>query len=381
MHIAINAWFLDNPSVGSGQYLKYLLPALLDDSESLTISLVSNRNIDHLTASSMRLKPVLVSTPFANPSSNLAKLWFEQISFPHACHQLQADVAHVPYFGSPFFTTIPTVVTVHDLIPLVLPAYRGGVRVRLYTALVAQAASRASLIMADSKASQTDILARLRVDTEQIKTVYLAPAPHFRLVEAEMVSQVKAKYNLPDRFILYVGGYDLRKNVSTLVQAYVGVSEMLGNDYPLVLAGRLPKQDSSFFPDPISVAKQLGIEGHIVTPGWIAEEDLPALYSAAHLFVYPSYYEGFGLPVLEAMACGTPVITSTSTSLPELSGSAACLVEAHHADQLTAAMLQILQNEQLVQYMIQQGLTQVQRFSWTETARQTVAVYRTSLER
>ncbi|MDM8519350.1 glycosyltransferase family 1 protein [Anaerolineales bacterium HSG6] len=379
MHVAINAWFLDNPSVGSGQYLKYLLPALLDNSKELTISLISNRNLDKVINFSERLKSIITSTPFSNPSSNLAKLWFEQVNFPRACNTLKVDVAHVPYFGSPVFTAVPTVVTVHDLIPMILPAYRGGVRVQLYTALVAKAASRATSIMADSMASQADILTQLQIGTDRVETVYLAPAPHFHLVKPDMVNEVRAKYNLPDRFILYVGGYDTRKNVSTLLRAYVGVSRLLGNDYPLVLAGGLPKQNSAFFPDPIQQAEQLGIKNHIHTPGWIAEEDLPALYTAANLFVYPSYYEGFGLPVLEAMACGTPVITSTATSLPELAGSAACLVNPYHADQLTAAMLQVLQNKHLAQYMVQQGLTQVRQFSWAETARQTVMVYKTSI--
>ncbi len=376
MHIAINAWFWDNPSVGSGQYLKYLLPALLKADDQLEITLISPQSFVS-APSDERLKTIVATVPFANPTSNLAKVWFEQISFPRACHHLRVDVAHVPYFGSPLSPTVPTVVTIHDIIPLILPEYRGGFRVRLYTSLVAAAASQAHLILADSVASQQDILAKLHVFSTQIRVVYLAPAPHFRPAETvEQLTKIRLKYNLPDKFILYLGGYDVRKNVKALLHAFIWVRRALGNDYPLVLAGGLPRHDTAFFPDPRRLARQLAIENYLLTPGWIAEEDLPLLYAAATVFVYPSYYEGFGLPILEAMACGTPVVTTNAASLPELAGAAA--FQLHHDDckHLAGAIIRLCIDESFHEEMTQRGLAQVKQFSWTKTAQQTLQAYR-----
>ena len=144
MKVAINAWFEDIPSVGSGQYLKYLLPALLEADDELELILVSPKPFKTQTETE-RLRLHHAATPFPHQTSNLAKLWFEQITFPRACQQLDVDVAHVPYFGSSLSPGVPTVVTIHDLIPMVLPAYRGSAMVRLYTALVAAAALSFSL--------------------------------------------------------------------------------------------------------------------------------------------------------------------------------------------------------------------------------------------
>ena len=136
MKIAINAWFWDRPSVGSGQYLKYLLPALLEADDSLEITLVSPKPFDSLsntsgvpeTTPNQNLRFHVAKTPLPNQSSNLAKVWFEQITFPRSCKQLGVELAHVPYFGSPLSPTVPTVVTIHDLIPMILPEYRGDWR-------------------------------------------------------------------------------------------------------------------------------------------------------------------------------------------------------------------------------------------------------------
>ena len=165
MKIAINAWFEDTPSVGSGQYLKYLLPALLEADDELELILVSPKPFK-MQIETDRLRFHHAATPLPNQASNLAKLWFEQITFPRACKKLGVDVAHVPYFGSSLAPGVPTVVTIHDLIPMVLPEYRGNALVRLYTALVAAAAPRANLILADSEASRQDILQRLSVPEE-----------------------------------------------------------------------------------------------------------------------------------------------------------------------------------------------------------------------
>ncbi|MCB0154099.1 MAG: glycosyltransferase family 4 protein, partial [Anaerolineae bacterium] len=307
---------------------------------------------------------------------NLAKVWFEQITFPRVCQKLGVDVAHVPYFGSPLAPSVPTVVTIHDLIPMVLPQYRGNVLVRLYTSLVAAAAPQAKLILADSEASKRDILAKLGLPEAQVRVVYLAPAPHFQPAESwSQIAAIQEKYNLPDDFVLYLGGYDVRKNVSALLHAYTWVSTALGDQFPLVLAGRLPEKESPLFPDPLRIARELDIEEFIITPGWIAEEDRPLLYAAATVFVYPSRYEGFGLPVLEAMACATPVVTTNASSIPELAGPAAFQLDPHDTKHMAAPIIRLCTEEASVEEMAQRGLDQVANFTWQKTAQQTLLAY------
>lgn len=385
MKVAINAWFWDNPSVGSGQYLKYLLPALLELDNGPEISLISPKPFgqkpDTLTRySAQKISFVEATTPFGDQASNPAKVWFEQITFPQTCRRLGVDLAHVPYFGSPLMPLVPTVVTIHDLIPMVLPEYRGSLLVRLYTSLVAAAASRARLILADSGWSKQDILRKLHVSDERVRVIYLAPAPRFQPAQTwQQIVDIKQKYNLPESFVLYLGGYDVRKNVKALLHAFTWVSHTLGDQFPLVLGGRLPQEDSPFFPDPRRIAQDLGLEEFIITPGWIDEEDLPVLYSAATVFVYPSYYEGFGLPILEAMACGTPVVTTNAASLPELAGPAAFQLDPTDTKHMAAPIIRLCTEEASNDEMIERGFEQVAQFTWTRTASQTWQAYKDAL--
>ena len=363
--------------MGSGQYLKYLLPALLQADPDLNITLVSPKPFNtqsHSDRLHFYYTPIslLPSVPL---SSDLSKVWFEQITFPRACRRLGVDVAHVPYFGSSLSPTVPTVITIHDLIPLVLPEYRGHALVRLYTSLAAASARRANLILADSAASRGDILSRLALPDNRVRVTYLAPAPDFRPVAEPEIANLRQKYHLPENFVLYLGGYDVRKNVSALLHAYTWVSTALGAEYPLVLGGSLPKKDTPFFPDPLRLARELGLEKNIIIPGWIAEEDRPLLYAAAMVFVYPSCYEGFGLPVLEAMACGTPVVTTTAASLPELAGSASFQLDPADSRGLAAAIITLCTDETVRADMIERGLCQVEKFNWENTAQQTLQAY------
>ena len=305
----------------------------------------------------------------------LAKLWFEQVSFPLACRRF--DLAHVPYFGSPLFPTTPTVVTIHDLIPLILPAYRGSLLVRAYTRLVAAAARRADAVIADSQASKRDIVRLLGMPSHRVHVVYLAASEHFRPVkDAALLEAVRRKYGLPDRYILYLGGFDCRKNVATLIQAFAHLPICRPADLKLVIAGRLPERDTPFFPNPRRLAEELGLEERVVFTGWVAEEDKPALYSGAMAFVFPSLYEGFGLPVLEAMACGALVLASDRASLPEVVGEGGLLVDPTDVDGLAAAMERLLTDEGLRAELRERALAQAAKFSWEKTARETLAVYR-----
>lgn len=354
MRIALNAWFWDQPETGSGQYTRRLA--------------------EHLAA----LDPAVEVVPvFPRRRGNLSKVYFEQVAFPREARRLRADLAHVPYWAPPLAPTVPTVVTVHDLIPLLLRPYRGGPLVRLYTALVSAATPSATLVLTDSEASRRDIVAHLCLPAERVRAVPLAADARFSPSSQPEDRAVRARYGLPDRYVLYLGGFDVRKNVAAALTAYLWVGPVLGAECPLVLAGRLPDRDTPFMPDPRRIAQELGLKPEWVRfLGPVPEAEKPALYRGAVAFIFPSRYEGFGLPPLEALACGTPVVGSDAASLPEVVGDAGILLPPDDAEGMAGAILQLAQDEEFREAMRLRALAQAARFSWEETARQTLQAYR-----
>jgi len=286
------------------------------------------------------------------------------------------DVAHVPYFAPPLYPSIPTVVTIHDLIPLILPAYKGSILVRFYTRLVSMTAKRSAAIITDSHSSKRDIINLLKIPGERTHVIPLAADERFRpRVETEL-DRVRRKYSLPQEFILYLGGFDQRKNMKTLFKALRGLKERLGDRCPLVIAGTLPNKDTPFFPHPRRLAEEAGVTDAVHFIGWVPEEEKPALYSLATLFLYPSLYEGFGLPPLEAMSCGTPVIASNAASLPEVVGDGGVLVDPQEPTSWAEAMVALLTSPQKREELSAKAVEQAKKFSWRKTARETLEVYK-----
>lgn len=286
-------------------------------------------------------------------------------------------MAHVPYFASPVSPPVRTVVTIHDLIPMILPLYRGSLLVQIYTQLVASAARRADAVIADSECSQHDIIARLGIGAERVHTIYLAADARFKPIDdpAQMAT-VRARFDLPEKFLLYLGGYDQRKNIRTIIEAFSLLPELYEEGYRLVLGGVSRGAGSDLFPDPRKIVSRIGLnEDAVRFLGWVREEDKPALYASATLFLFPSLYEGFGLPPLEAMACGTPVISSNAASLPEIVGDAAMLVEPEGAVAWAESIRAVLNDAALLARLRERGVAQAKKFSWERAARETLAVY------
>jgi glycosyltransferase involved in cell wall biosynthesis len=379
VRIGINAWFLRQETTGSGQYLRHLLrqfDVTVDDhTYTLLVSSDQPGTAPPVELDSSRFQQVELDTPFDGWQQNLVKLWFEQVAVPRAAQRLGLDLLHVPYWGSPLRPTRPTIVTVHDLIPLLLPAYRGGVLVRVYTRLVAVAARRADFVLTDSTASRRDIVQHLGIPGHRVRTVYLAPDSRFHNgVDPTAQPALYKKYNLPERYLLYLGGFDQRKNVPGLLRAFARFLARQ-NDARLVVAGRLPENDTAFFPHPRRMAQELSLGEAVQFIGRPADEEKPALYAGAVAFVFPSYYEGFGLPPLEAMACGTPAIGSTAASLPEVIGDGGLLVAPHDVNGLADAMARLWTDVDLRAVLSQRARTHAVRFQWAETARETLEAY------
>ncbi|MBK8539568.1 MAG: glycosyltransferase family 4 protein [Ardenticatenia bacterium] len=351
MHVTLSGWFAGQ-TVGSGRYTDRLLAALGDDPPSGWSC--------SLALSPQRRDP-------------LTKLAYEQFRFPRLAAR-GGGMAHVPYWAPPLRPRGPTVVTVHDLIPLLLPEYRRRWRERAYSALAAAGSRRAGALIADSVHTAADIALHLAVAPERIHVVPLGVEAAFRPPTPDQLLALGARLSLPARYGLYLGGFDTRKNLAILLTAWRVVHAAGGP--PLLIAGRLPRPDDPFAPHPATLARAAGLpDGAWQALGPVAEADLPTLLGGAAVFAFPSRYEGFGLPPLEAMACGAPVVAARASSLPEVVGDAGLLVDAVDAVAWAAALGRVLTDPDLATGLRAAGLRRAGGFTWQRAARATWAVY------
>ncbi|NDJ60191.1 MAG: glycosyltransferase family 4 protein [Chloroflexi bacterium] len=372
MHIAFNGWFWGRPMTGSGQYLRRLLGALRRTAPDLQMTLVLPPGVNQ--ADDLPADVSLITT--TGRGGRLGKVIFEQRTFPQMVARCGADVAHVPYWGPPLTSPAPLVTTVLDVIPLLLPDYAAGPGARLYTSLVSAAARGSAQVITISDAAKADIVAQLNIPADSITTTHLAADEVYHpRMGAEHDEAVRAKYDLPDEFVLYLGGFDLRKRVNQLLLAYTYVGQAEGDNIPLVLAGAEPAWDARLFPDLRKYAAELDISEYVRWIGPVDEADKPALYRLARVFVFPSMAEGFGLPVIEALASGTPVVANEIPVMDEIAADGAYLVADGNARAMAGAIIALLLQEPLRQTQIQRGLARATHFHWRKTAQRTLEVY------
>lgn len=374
MRVALNGWFWNHLATGSGQYLRRLVAALIADDPTLQLHVFTPtlQESDPGIESNPRLK--LISR--AAPRTHLGKVRWEQILVPRWSAQVGADLLHVPYWAPPLHSSIPVVVTAHDIIPLVLKPYRGGWRVRAYTALVSAGTPRAQLVLTDSEASRDDILKHLHVVPNQVRAIPLAVDQAYVPTPSPEDARLRGALKVASRYILYLGGFDVRKNVATLFDAFSIVHQTYP-DVSLVVAGRLPASDTDFHPDPRRLAQAARLpDGAVRFVGFVSEAQKLALYRGARAFVFPSSYEGFGYPALEAIACGVPVVASDASSLPEVVGDAGVLLQPQDISGIAGALIQLLIDEPFHAGLVRRARIQSQRFSWQQTAKETRDAYR-----
>jgi glycosyltransferase involved in cell wall biosynthesis len=294
----------------------------------------------------------------------------EQVVLPWRLKKLKPELLHVPHYNVPLAYGGPLVVTVHDLIHLLFPAFSRRPLARQYASFLLSRISRKAVrIMADSGRTRDDLI-RFGVPSEKIIVVSLAVDRRFRPVPSEEWGGVLRDYGLAPGYILYVGNIRKIKNIPRLVEAYRALKRRRPDAPPLVLAGRdqMPEESAAWRSDP-----------SIKMSGKVNEADLPALYSAAGLFVFPSLYEGFGLPPLEAMACGCPVAASTGGSLPEVLGDAALLSDPLNAEALADSMERLLSDSVLRGFLVRKGLERARFFQPEKMVEKVFAVYRGAL--
>lgn len=383
MRIGINALFLQKPSTGMGQHLFHLLEGLdvaaAGDQQYVLLSPRFRRAYPvHGPQLSDRFSRVEVVSALARLGENaFEKLWWEQIGIVRAGMREKIDLLHSPYWSNPIWSPWPTVVTVHDVIQFVLPEYAWRKISRMYFSLVSRGAQHADAVITVSECSKNDIMQLLGLPPDRIHVIGNAvDETLFPVRDAWLLSNVRERYGINGRFILYFGGFDLRKNVPRLIEAFSRLPERMREEYQLVIAGRYQHLGHPLYPDPRRRVQELHLDNQVVFTGQIREQDKAPLYSAATLFAFPSLYEGFGMPVLEAMACGTPVLTSNISALPEVAGEAGYLVDPYSPERISDGLRHLLEDQPLRDVLLHRGLDRAAQFTWRQVAEQTVRVYR-----
>jgi glycosyltransferase involved in cell wall biosynthesis len=306
------------------------------------------------------------------------RLTYEQVGLPIAARRSRLDVFHCLDQVVPVVAAARrTVVTVHDLAMVRLPETFGRRRARYKTMQTRHAVRRAAMVIADSESTRCDLVELLGVSEDRIRVVHLGVDPRFGPDAVRDWPEVRARYGLPDEFLLYAGRLEPRKNVAGLLEGYARARRQHGVRLPLVVAGP-PSWLADDVPD---LPRRLSIADSTFLTGYVDDEHLGALFARATAFVYPALYEGFGLPVAEAMASGVPVITSNLSALPEVAAGAARLVNPRDADELALALAEVEQDGSLRERMRRAGLDRARQLTWERTARATVAVYREAAAR
>ena len=368
MRIAFDATSIPRLMAGAGVYTDNLIRALARvDSENEYVVFARSDAFDGLARERPSIRVARVGARF-----RAARLAWEQLVLPSQLRARAIDVLHSPHHTTPLLTIgCRRVVTFHDLTFFILPERYPRSRLLYFRSISWAAAKAAAMLICPSQAVRDDIVRILHAPPEKVRAIAEAAAPAFRIIDDPAVLD-RLRYNhlLPDRFILSVGSLEPGKNRTTLLKAFAELRRR-GVEHKLAVAGQRAWKCGSDF----RLAEELGLKGEVIFTGYVAPEEMPALYNAADLFVFPSLYEGFGLPVLEAMACGVPVVASNVSSIPEVAGDAALLTDPRDADALCDTMERALKDSGLKSDLRQRGLERAATFSWEKAARETIAVY------
>jgi glycosyltransferase involved in cell wall biosynthesis len=353
-------------ATGVGRYAANLVGALSRQMPSGTLSVFVTRDAARRWNGSVKMMPA----PFPTPNEYARALW-EQTVVPAQAAALGCDVYHSPSYIVPSALTCPSVVSVHDLAYLRRHLHRLTSHVYL-SALTALALRRASAVVAVSQHTRRLIEARYPHTRGRVEVVYEGVDPALEPPSPAALRAFRDRVGLADPYVLFVGTQEPRKNLARLVRAYERAVDRTGLPHRLVLVGPRGWKTEDF---EIAVARS-PLRDRIVRPGFAPDHELACWYAGAALFVYPSLEEGFGLPALEAMACGAPVLVSNTSSLPEVVGDAGLTADPEDVDALAEAMARVLTDRPLAERMVHAGRRRAERFTWDEAARQHIAIYR-----
>ncbi len=301
-----------------------------------------------------------------------ARILWEQFILPIQCRRHKIDLLHSPGYVSPITLPCPSVVSILDMNYFFFPQDWSKLALLSLKILVPLSARSSREIIALSQSSKRDVVKALKIPEDRINVTYMGVDkifhPHHTRPE---ILKIKNRMGIKGNFILSVANSHPHKNLRRLLQAYHILRKDRGITHQLLLAGN-PGRDHL---ELMRTVRKLGIDQEVIFTGYLPGHQMPLVYQAADLFVFPSLYEGFGLPILESMACGTPVVSSNAASLPEVVGKAGILVDPYDIDEMAEAMYRVLSDKSVAEELTKRGLEQSKKFSWTETARKTLAIY------
>ena len=329
---------------------------LFSDNTSLDIDFKSNFNFKSL------------------PSTQSDNFW-DNVKIPAELTPYMVNLYHSPQngIGLPFNHNLPFVITLHDTIPIHMPETVGENYLNLFNTNMKSIVERCDGIITVSEFSRKDIAQDFNFPKEKIYVTHLASEPIYKPINKHICNTLlKKHYSIPDNYILYVGGFSPRKNISGLIEAFSKIQKKLPKDMTLIIAGTKGKSYSIYK----ALTDKLHLTEKVIFPGFIEMEHMPYLYGGAELLVYPSFYEGFGLPPLESMACGTPVIASNVTSIPEILGDSAILCSPQDIDDLAENILSVIFDEKQRATLIKKGFIKSNSLNWETTAKKTMDAYK-----
>jgi len=368
MRIGVIADNLDDQRVGGLRtYTLNLVTHLLEIDNQNQYFLIRNRAGNDFTLENAR--EIIVSRRGLNRFKEIRK----GVVMPLTLRGYDLDIVHETYHFGPFLFPSPykKILTVHDISPILRKEAHTAYSALRHRMLLRTILERAHRIIADSRQTMHDLASCFGVRKEKMQVIYLAASEMYKVISDESkLDETMSKYGLRRPFALYVGALEPRKNLPALIAAFSKIASSI--PHQLVIVGKRGWGYEEIF----QAVKRENLDHRIHFPGFMPDEDLPSIYNSADFFVFPSFYEGFGLPVLEAMHCGCPVITSNTSSLSEIAADAALLVDPYDTDMLADAMRELAGNKALMNDLADKGIERAKMFSWEKCARETLSVYR-----
>lgn len=372
--VGLNAHLLSSEAsyrnAGVSRYIQALLTHLPQVDERF-------RYLAFIGATDIQVSGWQTQTSLWSTAHPLARILWEQGVQPWAARRKKIDLLHQPVYVGPVVHTCPTVVTLHDLTFYLYPElFPQSKRIYLQH-MTRYTIHHAEAVISVSKSTKSDALRLFSVPEKKITVIPNGVEARMRLLDDPMpIKALRQRYNLPPDILLFLGTLEPRKNLITLLEAYTLLREQKDVHHNLVIAGG----HGWYYEKVYDAVERLGLRESVHFPGYVPDEELPVWYNAADLFIYPSLYEGFGLPPLEAMACGTPVIVSNTSSLPEVVGNAGLTVDPHDPQALARAIYSVLSDPSHRERLAREGRSQASKFSWHATAKRTAKVYHQILE-